>query len=268
MSVEAVQSVRRITRELLVDVPGTRHAVVVAADPGVVAGLLLLDPDAAADSAGRWCVVATDGDVVGAGRVLVEIEGSAWELAVAEDHVLGVIGAASGIARQALDLCAAAPPDLRISCGGWKKLPVAMKPVLRAGLDVAGVSHRLIDGEFVYIDKNVAALRGGIAEVVRAGIGLDHGPVAVQVRTVNEALDAVAAGCGIVMVDTGSIGDLRSVDEALRQDGTRSLVQLAFGGGVSSGDLVAAREAGADIVDVGRAIIDAPLWDVRMTVIA
>jgi nicotinate-nucleotide pyrophosphorylase (carboxylating) len=43
-------------------------------------------------------------------------------------------------------------------------------------------------------------------------------------------------------------------------------VQLAFGGGVTLRTVVEAAAAGADIVDVGRAIIDAPLLDFSLDV--
>jgi nicotinate-nucleotide pyrophosphorylase (carboxylating) len=259
---------RRITEELLAGVRGTRRALVTAAEPGVVAGIGLLDPSVAPDPAGRWRALRSDGDRVETGEPLVEIIGSAWELAVAEDHVLGRIGVAGGLARGGLRLRDVAPPGLRIACGGWKKLPPELKPLLRAALDVAGITHRLVDGEFVYIDKNVVVLLGGIEPAVRAGQQLDHGPVAVQVRNVAESLRAAAVGCQIVMVDTGSLDDLRRVDESLRAAGHRERVQLAFAGGVNETHLVAARAAGADIVDVGRAVLDAPLWDVRMDVIS
>ncbi|MET0448187.1 MAG: hypothetical protein ABW004_07255, partial [Aeromicrobium sp.] len=178
---------RRITQELLVGVSGSHRALVTAAEPGVVAGIGLLDAAAAPDPAGRWRALRCDGDRVDAGEPLVEVVGSAWELAIAEDHVLGAIGVAGGLARGGLRMRAAAPPGLRIACGGWKKLPSTLKPVLRAALDVAGITHRLVDGEFVYIDKNVVVLLGGIGPAVRAGRNLGHGPVAVQVRDVAES---------------------------------------------------------------------------------
>jgi nicotinate-nucleotide pyrophosphorylase (carboxylating) len=262
-----VSSVRRITKELLVELPGTRRALVTAAEPGVVAGIGLLDVDAVPDPAGAWRALRADGDTVDAGEPVVEIEGSAWELAVAEDHVLGALGVAGGLARRGLQLRSVAPAGLQVACGGWKKLPPALKPVLRAALDVAGITHRLVDGEFVYIDKNVVTLLGGIEQAVLRGRSLDHGPVAVQVVNLDEARCAVSAGCGIVMVDTGSLDDLSRIDDALRVDGTRERVRLAFAGGVTETDLVPVRAAGADIVDVGRAVLDAPLWDVRMEVV-
>jgi nicotinate-nucleotide pyrophosphorylase (carboxylating) len=170
------------------------------------------------------------------------------------------------LARRAVELREAAPLGLHIACGGWKKLPAAMKPVLRAALGVAGIGHRLVDGDFVYIDKNVVRLHAGIAPAVRAGIALHHGPVAVQVTDPEQALAAVAAGCGVVMVDTGTIDDLVEVDAALRIAGTRQRVLVAFGGGVTGETLEPAWRAGADIVDIGRSILDAPLWDLRVQV--
>lgn len=253
---------RRLTQELLADVPGRWVAHVSATEPGLVAGTALLDPAAAPDSAGRWRVLRSDGERVEPGEPIVEVVGSAWELAVAEDHVLGVLGFAGGVAQRARELVAAAPPGLRIVCGGWKKLPAPMKPALRAGLDVAGVGHRLLEGEFVYVAKTAVRMHGGVGPATRAALALDSGPVAVQVTDVAEALASADAGCGVVMVDTGSVRDVEAVVSALR-----GKVPVAFGGGVTADDLVAVAQAGASIVDIGRAILDAPLWDLHLEVV-
>jgi len=256
--------VRRITEALLASASGPRRGLVVAAEPGVVAGIGLLDPRHAPDPAGSWLPLRRDGEAVDAGGAIVEVTGTAWELAVAEDHVLGTLGVAGGIARAALALRDAAPPGLRVVCGGWKKFPAALKPALRAGLDVAGIGHRLLDGEFVYVDKNVVTQLGGVERAVAAGLRLGHGPVAVQVTGVDDALAAAAAGCGVVMVDTGDLCSLNAVVRHLRTAG--SDVSVAFAGGVGVGDLDAVAASGASIVDVGRAVLDAGLWDLRFVV--
>ncbi len=259
--------IRRITLELVGSVPGQHRALVVATEPGVVAGSSLVNATELTESAGEWRLLRSEGERVEAGDALVEVTGGAWEIAVAGDHVLGVLGVAGGLARRAIELCDAAPIGLDIACGAWKKWPAAMKPVLRAALDVAGVTHRLVEGEFVYIDKNIVRLLGGVAPAVQRGVALGHGPAAVQVDGVIEARAAVAAGCGIVMVDTGSLADLAAVHDALTADGVRGSVRLAFGGGVTATTLPGARDAGADIVDIGRSILDAPLWDLRLEVV-
>jgi nicotinate-nucleotide pyrophosphorylase (carboxylating) len=257
---------RRITDELLAGVTGTFRAVVVATNPGLVAGLDLLDPGAAPAPVGTWRTLCVDGDEVPAGRPIVEITGTAAELGAAEDFVLGPLGFAGGVAARARAVRRAAPAGLGISCGGWKKLPAAMKPLLRAGLEVAGIRPRLVDGDFVYVPKNTVTLLGGLETAVRAGLRLDHGPVAAQVTDVAGALIAVRAGARIVMVDNGDLHTLAGVDAALRGEGLRPAVTVGFGGGVTAEALAAARTAGADVVDVGRAILDAPLWDLRVEV--
>ncbi len=259
-----VAAPRRITHELLAHAPGVRHGRVLAAEPGVVAGIELLDSLQAPDPAGTWVGLRHDGDTVDAGTPIVAVTGSAWELAVAEDHVLGVLGFAGGIARRAIEIRASAPTGLRVVCGGWKKLPAALKPALRAGLDVAGIGHRLLPGEFVYVDKNVVTQLGGVAAAVTIGRQLGHGPVAIQVTDVDEALAAADAGCGVVMVDTGDLVVLEAVTRRLRSVGSE--IDIAFAGGVGIEDLRSAAAAGATIVDVGRAVLDAPLWDLRFVV--
>ena len=186
---------RRITAELVVGLTGRYHAVVSPTEPGLVAGMALVCPPST-DPAGHWDVVAVEGQRADAGQALVYIEGSAWEISVAEDHVLGVMGFAGGIARRGASMKSAAPKGLRVVCGGWKKLPAPLKPALRAGLDVAGLSHRLLDEDFVYVTKNQVAMLGGVAAAVKAARQLCHGPVSVQVTDVAQALRAVDAGAG------------------------------------------------------------------------
>jgi nicotinate-nucleotide pyrophosphorylase (carboxylating) len=257
-----------LAEQLLAGVTGRHLAHVTATEPGLLAGLGFVDVRSAPAPAGTWRVRVADGESVSAGQVLIEVEGTASELAVAEDYVLGPLGFASGIATRARTFRQACPDGLRIACGGWKKLPVALKPLLRAGLAAAGVLPRLVEGDFIYVNKNAVRLLGNVTDAIAAGRALGHGPVAVQVRSVEEGLFSARAGAGIIMVDTARLQDLADVHQSLTAAGLRDGVVLAFGGGVRLEDLPAAHAAGAQAVDVGRAILDAPLLDLRMEVVA
>jgi nicotinate-nucleotide pyrophosphorylase (carboxylating) len=257
-----------IAQALFGGLTGVRRAVVEATQDGIAAGSALIDPALAPANAGGWSVRFRDGQPICAGDVLVELEGAAAELAVAEDYVLGPIGYASGIATRARMFRTSAPSGLSIACGGWKKLPAPLKPLLRAGLAAADLLPRLVEGDFVYMSKNAVLLLGGVEPAIRAGVAAGHGPVAVQVQSVDEALVAVRAGAGVIVVDTGRLSDLADVQQALTRKGLRDRVTLAFGGGVALEDLGPAHATGAEAVDVGRAILDAPLLDLRMRVIA
>jgi nicotinate-nucleotide pyrophosphorylase (carboxylating) len=256
-----------ITASLLGGASGRYCAVVEACEPGIIAGTGFVDPAASLGEGGMWQLLVAEGDVVEAGQPLIELVGYAARLGIAEDHVLGPLGFASGIATRARQFRAAAPVGLSIACGGWKKLPLALKPLLRAGLAVSGILPRLVDGDFVYVGKNAVIMLGGVDQAIAAGVAVGHGPVAVQVKSVAEAVAAVGSGAGIIMVDTAELADLAAVDVELTRLGLRDAVRLAFGGGVRLQDLAPAAAAGADAVDVGRAILDAPLLDLRMRVL-
>ncbi len=237
-----------------------------ATEPGRIAGLDLLNAAGAPEDAGEWSRLVGEGADVAAGDPIVEARGSAAQLAVAEDHVMGPIGWASGIATRCRRIVSMAPAGLRVVCGGWKKLPAALKPLLRAGLAAGGVAPRLLDGDFVYVDKNAVRLLGSGDAAVAAGGRVDHGPVAVQAKTVEAALAAARAGAGAVMVDAASLEVLADVHRALGRDGLRGHVVLAFGGGVRSSELSDVAAAGAEVVDIGREILDAPILDLRFDV--
>lgn len=256
----------RLSDELLAGVAGEHRGTVTAGESGLAAGIDLLLDRVWSVSIGILEGLAADGDDVGKGDPLVAVRGSAAELARAEDMILGDLGVACGVATNAAAIRAAAPDNLRIACGGWKKLPSAMKDAVRAGLDAAGVGPRLVEDDFLYVDKNAVRLLGGLEGAARAGAALDVGPVALQVKDPAEALDACQPGVGIIMVDTGDIDDLAAVDQALRKAGRRSGIVLAFAGGVGADDLVDAQIAGAEVVDVGRAILAQPLLDLRFDV--
>ena len=256
-----------IAARLFAGVRGTFEAVVEPTEAGVIAGTAFLDPSRAPAPAGQWDLLVSEGSTVVAGQPLVRVTGTAAELGVAEDYILGALGFASGIAARALAVRDQAPEGLAIACGGWKKLPPALKPLLRAGLAVAGVLPRLVEGDFVYLGKNSVTLLGGVDHAIAAGLAVDHGPVAIQVRNVEEALHAVGRGAGVIMVDTGEIADLRAVSDALSRAGHRRSIRLAFAGGVRVEDLAAVHAAGADTTDMGRAILDAPILDLRMRVL-
>ena len=246
--------------QLVAGVAGRWRAHVTVTEAGTAAGTGLVT------GAGIRALVR-DGQRVAPGDALVEIAGSGADLVRAEDAVLGDLGVACGVATNATRLRARAPAGLRVVCGGWKKLPAAMKPAVRAGLAAAGVGPRLVDGDFVYVGKNEVRLLDGVAAAVTAAVALDHGGVAVQVRSVPDAVAAVEAGAAVVMVDTGDVSSLHDVHRALVARGRRADVQLAFGGGAKESDLELVVAAGGDIVDVGRAILGSPLLDLRLDVV-
>ncbi len=191
---------------------------------------------------------------------------------MAEDVLIGLLAKPSGIATRAREFVARANGRPKVVSGGWKKMPGAMKEMIRKAVSSGGGQPRIVPGPFAYLDKNYIELLGGIRESLAAVAHRDDLAKVVQVKgryadVAAEARDAAEHGADVVFVDTGRAEDVARVAELLVRLGLRTKVQLAFGGGVGLEDVEALKALDVDILDVGRQIVDAPLLDMRLEIV-
>lgn len=248
-----------------------RNFTITAREKGVFSGTARLKE--LSDELGldvTW--IAPEGYTLEEGTCVFRARGEAGAIIRAEEMLLGVIGKPSGVATAAARFVRKAAGRVKIVCGAWKKVDPAVRDVLRQAIHSGGAGIRITDRPFIYLDKNYVRLLGGVGPAVKRARAYDpERVVAVQIRGENEPLDgeaeaAFSAGAGILMVDTGRLEDLERIVTAAQNGGWRGEVKLAFAGGVTLEELKAVIAAGADIVDVGRAIIDAPLLDLSLDV--
>lgn len=211
------------------------------------------------------------GDSIAKGQRIASLQGDPMSIITGEDHLLGPISKASGIATMARRAVEQAG-NIRVVSGGWKKIPQEMKETARAALQSGGVGMRLLDQPFLYFDKNYLRVFGSVTAMLKAAVALPDRAVSVQIRGEtapigDEAVEAALGGAKVVMVDTGKIADLRACSRQLKDAGLRDGVKLAFAGEVRVADLLVLRREDVDIVDIGKAILDAPLLDFRYDVI-
>jgi nicotinate-nucleotide pyrophosphorylase (carboxylating) len=160
---------------------------------------------------------------------------------------------------------------MKIVSGGWKKVSHQIKDEIREAVMIGGAGVRITDEPFVYLDKNYVRMLGGISPALRSVVRFNDRAKVVQIRGETgaisiEAILSVGCGADIVMVDTGNISDLQLVSEALRGQGLRGNVKIAFGGSIQIEDIPRFLDMDVDILDIGRAIIDAPMLDIRLDV--
>jgi len=215
-------------------------------------------------------VMAQDGEMVLPGTPLMKLVGSPASLAVAEDRVTGWIGKSSGVATAARFFRTVLPSRLKVVCGGWKKLPLPWRQLLRNAASLGGIDTRIAEPPFVYLDKNYVRMLGGIEATLKAVEGLP-GQKAIQIRgewseISTEADLAVAGGAHILMVDTGRIEDVVRVSAHLRLKGWREKICLAFAGGLTERALPLLQGLDLDVIDVGRAVLDSNMTDLRFEV--
>lgn len=223
---------------------------------------------------------AEEGSEVFAGDLIMQIKGSPIQICIAEDTLIGCISKPSGVATMARAFVRKAGGSLQVVCGAWKKMPREMKEQLRAAAVAGGVCPHITDEPMIYLDKNYVRMFNGIQACLSAAMRFTDRKKAIQIKgqyedgdIVREAWAAITSGADIVFVDTGSIEDLKCVTERLKptlehmreQDNYRE-VRFAFGGGISLDEVDTLIDAGADVIDVGRSIVDAPLMDLRLDV--
>ncbi len=216
--------------------------------------------------------ILAEGDGVSPHTEVMRLKGSPLQIARAEDVLIGLISKASGIATAARRAVGLAGTGLRVVSGGWKKMPESIKGLLREAVATGGAGVRLCEVPFLYLDKNYIRIFGGVREALDTARAFRERLKVVQVRgergrIAEEALEAAEAGADMVMVDTGSLEDLEAVGRALREGGAREKVKVAFGGGVELEGLAELSRRDVDVVDIGAAIVDAPLLPFKFDVV-
>ena len=261
-----------LREEILRSLRGRRATAAIVADQaGIVAGVAYAAREA--EQLGlSFAEIARDGSAVAAGDEVARLGGTPVQIVRAEEVLVGALAKPSGIATRTRAFVSRTNGRPRIVSGGWKKMPAALKEMIRSAVSTGGAQPRIVPGPFAYLDKNYVELLGGIRESLAAVAHLADLAKVVQVKgrhgeLESEACEAAEHGAAVVFVDTGRREDVARVAEALARRGLRERVQVAFGGGVTLDDVDALMALDLDILDVGRDIVDAPLLDMRLDVV-
>jgi nicotinate-nucleotide pyrophosphorylase (carboxylating) len=247
-------------------------ACIVADEEGLVVETSAMDREAKALGL-HVKNILPEGSRVNPGDEIALMVGRPKQIAMAEERLIGIMAKPSGIATAALRFVEMAGPRLQIVAGAWKKMDPSQKEVIRRAITSSGASCRISNSPFLYLDKNYVRMFGGIRPCLTAVSGLKGYVRVLQLRGEYDRIDleadeAAMNGADIIFIDTGRPDDISCVANKLKQLGMRDKVKIAFGGGIRLEDVAILKILDVDILDVGRPIIDAPLLDMRMEVIA
>jgi nicotinate-nucleotide pyrophosphorylase (carboxylating) len=246
-------------------------ATIVADQAGVISGVALARAEALRLGLSLLELVEEAAGVQ-KGDEVARLVGTPRQVLMAEDVLIGLLAKPSGIATRAREFVARTGGRPRVVSGGWKKMPGALKELIRGAVLAGGAQPRIVPGPFAYLDKNYVELLGGIRKSLAAVSHLPGVAKVIQVKgrygeVGTEAVEAAEHGADVVFIDTGRTEDVALVAEALARRGLRQRVQLAFGGGVTLRGLDALKSLDLDILDVGRQIVDAPLLDMKFEIV-
>jgi len=204
------------------------------------------------DSSLKVDLLVKDGAKIKRGDIIATVSGRVISILKAERVALNFLQRLSGIASQTAQYIAETREtgvritDTRKTTPGLRLLE---KYAVRMG---GGHSHRFHLGDGILIkDNHLAALRAlgmSLKDIVaKAKQNAPHGlTVEVEVNTVEEALEAAAAGADIIMLDNMPPDEMRRVVSLLPEH-----VKTEASGGITLTNVRAAAMSGVNIISIG-----------------
>lgn len=255
-----------VTTAALIPPDQRGQGLITAKANGVVAGL----PVAAAVFYALDSTVAFKGEVaegapVSPGQHIARVEGALRPILAGERVALNFVQRLSGIAT-ATAAFVDALAGLSTRLLDTRKTTPGLRALERYAVRVGGGhSHRfhLADGILIK-DNHLAAARArglSLTEVIRqARLGAPHTlRVEVEVTSLDEAQEALAAGADIVLMDNMNVEEMRRVVEVARG---RALTEAS--GGITLENVRAVAETGVDFISVGAITHSAPALDMSL----
>lgn len=224
--------------------------------------LLALDPQAEIS----WA--QAEGEALSAGATVCNITAESRALLSAERPALNflqLLSATATAARAHRDAIAGASPNPRgcVVLDTRKTLPglrLAQKYAVRVG---GGQNQRLALWDGILIKENHIAAAGGIAAALAAAQALQAGvTIQIEVESLAELQEALAAGATSILLDNFELADLSA---AVALNAGRALLEAS--GGVGLDQLRAIAATGVDRISVGRLTKDVRAVDYSLRVL-
>ena len=194
---------------------------------------------------------AADAQSLKADQVLCTLRGPARALLTGERSALNFLQLLSGTASQTRRYVdAVAGTSCRI-LDTRKTLPglrLAQKYAVRCG---GGTNHRIGLYDAILIKENHIAAAGSIPAAIAAARAVNASVlVEIEVETLDQLQQAIAAGVDRIMLDNFTLDDMRAGVQVLRQRGVAGIM-LEASGNVSLEGIGAIAATGVDFISVG-----------------
>lgn len=198
------------------------------------------------------------------GDVLWIVEGSARSILMAERTGLNFAQRLSGVATLTRTFVDAVPPGTKLRIADTRKTTPGLRFLERYAVRTGGGhNHRDCLGSAVLIKDNHIVAAGGIrAAIDRARKHAPHtSRIEIEVESLEQLDEALAAGAEIVMLDNFDSGALRT---AVQKAQGRAIVEVS--GGLTLPRVKELAELGVDIASVGALTHSAPAADIGLDI--
>jgi nicotinate-nucleotide pyrophosphorylase (carboxylating) len=242
----------RVTARVIV-----REAAVLCGAPWFEGVMLAVDQET--DIAWQFA----EGDLMPANSTVCTITANPRALLTAERAALNFLQLLSGVAtatRRYVDVIAgtnAAILDTRKTLPGLRQ---AQKYAVRVG---GGKNQRMALYDGILIKENHIAAAGGVTPALTAAANLNAGaPVQIEVETIAQLEEALAAGVKSVLLDNF---DLAMMREAVQVNAGRALLEAS--GGINLDTVRAIAETGVDRISIGSLTKDVHATDYSLRIV-
>ncbi len=238
-----------LTTDAIVPAGALGTADAVGRAPGVLSGLepfartfTLVDPRIDVE------LYASDGDRVEAGTPIARISGPLRAILSGERTALNVLGHLSGVAT-ATDRLVRAAAGTRAAIVDTRKTTPGMRALEKAAVrHGGGGNHRFGLDDAILIKDNHVAVAGGVGPAIAAARAYAGHLVKIEVEvdSLDQLDEALAAGADIILLDNFSIAQTHT---AVERTAGRALLESS--GRIDESTVRAVAETGVDLISSG-----------------
>jgi len=253
-----------VTTDYLLDDSHTSEAYYLAKDSGVLCGIDIAKRGfELAGGNVEMKILKKDGETVEKGDILAMMKGSTRTLLKGERTALNILQHMSGIATATAE-CVALVAGTRAQITDTRKTLPGLRQLQKYAVTVGGgKNHRynLSDGAMLK-DNHIDAYGSitGAVQALRKKIG-HMVKIELEVRTLAELEEALAAGVEIIMLDNMSCEEMRKAVAM-----TNGKVLLEASGNVTKENIRAVAETGVDIISLGALTHSVKCFDISMRI--
>ncbi|MCG8432286.1 MAG: carboxylating nicotinate-nucleotide diphosphorylase [Candidatus Omnitrophica bacterium] len=242
-----------ITSQLTIDERKDVHAIVLAKEPCLIAGIPVAERAFhIIDNRLEFIPMVKDGQTVKNGQIIVKINGKARSILSAERVAINMLSMLSGIATRTREYVEHIEPykakitDTRKTIPGLREL---QKYAVRVG---GGHNHRMGLDEMILIKDNHIKVTEGYKRLPSVPSGFK---IEIEVRDMKEFEHALQFKPDVIMLDNMNLGDIKkAVDIRNKTSFTGSHhepTKLEASGGVDFKTVRKVASTGVDIISIG-----------------
>jgi len=245
-----------LTTELLIEPKKKAHGLILAESKAIVCGCYIvqrvfekLDPKV------KFSISVKDGDEIEPGKIVAEMSGRASSILTGERLALNFLQHLSGVSTLTRKFVRAVEGS-RAKIAATRKTTPLLRNLEKYAVEIGGgFSHRMRLDAGILIKDNHLALFGDLkAAVIQSKTNAPKGKkVEVEVESLGELRDALAAQADIILLDNMNVEKLK---ECVKIADGRCVLEAS--GGITLDNVRAVAQTGVDFISVGALTHSAP----------